>query len=301
MKSEFSNFFSPLQHGVSTEVGTDLLLHHIQILLEANSDWIALKTDAKNAFTSIHRSHLPQQVMKSFHILTNHVMQMYSGFCSLVFLQYNVPVILSSKEGIHQGDPLGPVLFSLGIQQTLVDLQSNFQAVRVLAYLDDVFLVGPAKHVLDAFSTLQPEFFKIGLEIQEAKCEIYCSHDKEDTSSEYTIHVSSEGIMILGTPIGKREYVARACSTIAEKMNDLCRQLVDLDNVQASMLLLRYCHTTRLNHLARGTSPETLEQAATIHDKQTKSMFSRLLGNVNISGNMWNQAICCQQDQEDLV
>ena len=29
MKSEFSNFFSPLQHGVSTEGGTDLLLHHI--------------------------------------------------------------------------------------------------------------------------------------------------------------------------------------------------------------------------------------------------------------------------------
>ena len=291
MKSEFSNFFSPLQHGVSTEGGTDLLLHHIQLLLEANNDWIVLKTDAKNAFNSIHRSHLLQQVMKSFPTLTNHVMQMYSGFGPLVFLQNNIPVILSSQEGIHQGDPLGPVLFSLGIQQTLVDLQSNFQAIRVLAYLDDVFLVGPAKHVLDAFSTLQPEFFKIGLEIQETKCEIYCSYDKEDTfSSEYTIPVSSEGIVILGTPIGKREYVARACSTIAEKGNDLCRQLVDLDNVQASMLLLRYCHTTRLNHLARGTCPETLAQAATIHDKQTKSTFSCLLGNVDISGNMWKQA-----------
>ena len=147
-------------------------------------------------------------------------------------------------------------------------------------------LVGPAKHVLDAFLTLQPEFFKIGLEIQETKCEVYCSHDKEDTSSEYTIPVSSEGIMILRTPIEKREYVARACSTIAEKGNGLCRQLVDLNNVQASMLLLRYCHTTQLNHLARGTCPETLEQANTIHNKQTKSTFSRLLENVNISGNM---------------
>ena len=291
MKSEFSNFFSLLQHGVSTEGGTDLLLHHIQLLLEANNDWIVLKTDAKNAFNSIHRSHLLQQVMKSFPILTNHVMQMYSGFGPLVFLQNNVPVILSSQKDIHQGDPVGPVLFSLGIQQTLVDLQSNFQAIRVLAYLDDVFLVGLAKHVLDAFSTLQPEFFKIGLEIQETKCEIYCSYDKEDTfSSEYTIPVSSEDIVILGTPTGKREYVARACSTIAEKGNDLCRQLVDLDNVQASMLLLRYCHTTRLNHLARETCPETLAQAATIHDKQTKSTFSCLLGNVDISGNMWKQA-----------
>ena len=122
-KSEFSNFFSPLQHGASTVGGTHLLLHHIQLLLEANSDWIVLKTDAKNAFNSIHRfHHLLQQVMESFSILTNHVMQMYSGFGPLIFLQNNVPVILSSQEGIHQGDPLGPVLFSLGIQQTLVNL-----------------------------------------------------------------------------------------------------------------------------------------------------------------------------------
>ena len=88
----------------------------------------------------------------------------------------------------------------------------------MLAHLDDFFLVGPAKHVLDAFSTLQPKFFKIGLEIQETKCEIYCSYDKEDTfPSEYTTPVSCEGIEILGTPIGKREYVARACSTITKK------------------------------------------------------------------------------------
>ena len=110
--------FSPLQHGVSTEGGTDLLLHHIQLLLETNSDWIVLKTGAKNAFNSVHCSHLLQHVMKSFPILTNHVMQMYSGSGPLIFLQNNVPVILSSQEGIHQGDPLGPVTSSVFFKHT---------------------------------------------------------------------------------------------------------------------------------------------------------------------------------------
>ena len=57
----------------------------------------------------------------------------------------------------------------------------------MLAFLDDVFLVGPAKHVLDAFSTLQPEFFKIGLEIQE-------------TNVKYTVHTTKETPSLLYIP-----------------------------------------------------------------------------------------------------
>ena len=79
-----------------------------------------------------------------------------------------------------------------------------------------------------------------------------------------------------------------SCSTIAEGGSELCKQLVDLDNVQGAMLLLRYCHTTRLNHLARGA--ETLEPAAMIHDQQTKSTFTPLLRFGDISDPSWVQA-----------
>ena len=117
MKSEFLNFFSRLQHGVATE-GGNLLLHHIQLLTVTG-----LKTGAKNALNSIPFATTSD---RTFPIVTSHVKQIYSGFGPLIFLQNNVPGILSSQEGIHQEDPLGPVLFSLGIQQTLVDLQSKF-------------------------------------------------------------------------------------------------------------------------------------------------------------------------------
>ena len=182
---------------------------------------------------------------------------------------------------------LGPVLFSVGIQQTLADLQSKFSETRVLAYLDDVFTTD---HVLAAFTTL-PEFSKIGLRIQEEKCEIYCPpHLQVSISSMSTIPVTSEGFKILGIPVGKTEFVSRSCSTIAEGGSELRKQLVDLDNVQGAMLLLRYCHTTRLNHLAQGVYPETLEPAAIIHDQQTKSTFTILLRFGNISDPSWVQA-----------
>ena len=61
--------------------------------------------------------------------------------------------MLRSQEGVHQGDPLGPLLFAMVIQQ-LVD------AVRVVCpnlalnswYLDDGVIAGSAKDVLKALT-----------------------------------------------------------------------------------------------------------------------------------------------------
>ena len=49
-------------------------------------------------------------------------------------------VTISSKEGIQQGDPLDPALFSVAIQPVLVALQHN-HVNMVLTYLDDTFTV----------------------------------------------------------------------------------------------------------------------------------------------------------------
>ena len=98
---------------------------------------------------------------------------MYAGFGPLIYLQGDSPVILSSEEGIHQGDPLGPVLFATAIQELLTKLQNDHPCVVVLAYLDDVFLVGPSDNVLAVFEDLKPMFHNIGLDIQDTKCEIY--------------------------------------------------------------------------------------------------------------------------------
>ena len=122
LKVLFGNFFAPLQHGIAKDGGVDLLLHHVQMLLESNDGWVVLKTDAKNAFNSVNRLHLLKQVSVNFPSIFNHVCQMYFGVGPLIFLQQNGPVILTSQEGIHQGDPLGPVLFSIAIHQALLDL-----------------------------------------------------------------------------------------------------------------------------------------------------------------------------------
>ena len=72
---------------------------------------------------------------------------------------------------------------------------------------------------------------------------------------------------MLGIPLGSSKFVTEACCSNAEKGDLLCNKLPDLNDVQSSMLLLRYCHVSRLNHLGRVIPPEMLHTAAAIHDE----------------------------------
>ena len=126
---------------------------------------------------------------------------------------------------------MGPALFSTGIHSVLSELQDLFPSVKVLAYLDDVFLVGLEDDVLSSLENLKPAFSSIGLQISTNKCEIYspsgslrsCGSDFDDIS------VSSDGTIILGAPIGSMEYVSTVCCQYAESGNGFvisCRSWV---------------------------------------------------------------------------
>ena len=194
-------------------------------------------------------------------------MEMYSGSSPLVYLMDNVSMVLSSEEGIHQGDPLGPVLFSLGIHNILTTIQCKFQDIVVLAYLDDVILVGSSLNVLDAFASLKQEFGNVELQIQDKKCELYCPLPLAVPDLLSTdISISHTENTILGIPIGSHDFISNVCIDVANSGNLFCQQLPDLNEPQGAMLLLRHCHANRLNHLARGVCLNSLQPAATIHD-----------------------------------
>ena len=111
-KEAFADYFTPIQHGVSTQNGTELVAHHIGLMLEVNQNWIVLKSDVRNAFNSISRCDMLKEVSKAFPDLFSHIQQMYGHSSSLVYLQGLSSIVIPSQEGVHQGDPLGPVLLA---------------------------------------------------------------------------------------------------------------------------------------------------------------------------------------------
>ena len=173
-KESVAAYFSPLQHGVAVEGGSELLLHHINLLIESHPNWVVLKTDLKNAFHSVERALLLPEVAKSFPDIFHHVHQMYSGFSPLVFNDGYNAHLLQSQEGFHKGDPLGPMLFSVALHPFLVDLQESRPSTRVMAYLDDMFFIGPLDDVLSRLNDVESSLKKLVLTLPMKNCELFC-------------------------------------------------------------------------------------------------------------------------------
>ena len=136
-------------------------------------------------------------------------------------------------------------------------LQDSHSSIRLLAYLDDVFMLGESEKVLSALDKFKSSFREVGLVVAEHKCEIYSPCHSVCQS----IPISSDGVITLGTPIGSASFVVEASLKIAREGE----KLTTFNDLQSAVLLLRHFHVSRLHHLARVIPPDTLHQAATKH------------------------------------
>ena len=86
----------------------------------------------------------------------------------------------ASETGILQGDPFGPVLFALTIDEAVRGVQSEFN----VWYLDDATLGGSPEGVHDDLVTLLDKLAAIGLEVNSSKCEIAILNDDSEEATE---------------------------------------------------------------------------------------------------------------------
>ena len=102
-------------------------------------------------------------------------------------------------------------------------------------------LLRGAKSVLAVFHDLKETFSAINLVIADKKCEIFSLSSLTAVEGFEGIPVSCEGALFRGSPIGSMSFVTSSCGTIAQSKLSLCDQLTKLDDVQSTLLLLRYC------------------------------------------------------------
>lgn len=125
VKQDALAYLQPLQVGVGTSGGCEGIIHALNSLVSScpREGFSILKTDFDNAFNSISREAF-------FNITRTHFPRIHN-FVTWIYGDDNHMVLrdgqrFTSKCGVQQGDPLGPLLFALVLQEVLKSLKERF-------------------------------------------------------------------------------------------------------------------------------------------------------------------------------
>lgn len=161
--------FYPHQYGVGIRKGSELIVHNVRNYLsrkiEANTPFVMLKVDFANAFNTVRRDVVLNEIRNEINELFPFVNQMYSANSNLFYGEHK----LISAEGMQQGDPIGPLGFSLAINKLVHSLKSELN----FWYLDDGCLIGEIKQIHEDLNTIIRHQDNHGLRLNISKCELF--------------------------------------------------------------------------------------------------------------------------------
>ena len=237
----------PSQFGVGTKGGVEPVARMIQLALEgllpSPFTHVAL-LDFVNAFNTLERTEIATAVKQHCPTLYRASRWAYNRPTPLVLAggQWT----LQLEQGVRQGDPLGPLLFSVGIRPLLERLSDSLGPQYILiAYLDDIYILGGPDSLelaQDFFQTAQPS-----IQLNMAKSKLVALEDARN-----------DGLQLLGTCLGPTEARERFLLAKIEAEERLMDFLTNLPH-QHALLLLRTSIQQNLRHLQRSLPSHDLQ------------------------------------------
>ena len=205
---------------------------------------------------------------------------------------HNIP----QAEGVEQGDPLSPLLFSLAVHASLRHANESLREGEYLfAFLDDVYTVTPKNRATEVARMVASRIHEhAGVEPKLGKFQIWSKGGGPEPEGidellegaprpadpiwTGDLEAERNGMVILGTPVGSPEFVQRFLGNRLDVQTRFWDRLKQVPDLQAAWLLLLYCAVPRANHLIRAISPDLVANYAQAHDDGIWATFLDLIG-----------------------
>ena len=240
----------PVQLGVGASGACESLAIGMQEVLNhppSSEPWVAVAVDISNAFNTLSRAAIVAGVKEFAPHLEPWTALTLGQETPLLLGESSIP----SRRGTQQGDPLGPILFCLGIHRAV----SSLPACGLWWnrwYFDDGCIVGPPLAVERAVSVLMPALARLGCEVNVTKSLVWgpgSSYIRSDSPRFPTLLSLAQvdfspdsGLLVLGVPVhppGQFAFVRSHLTTKVELLRDSCAKLRLLEDPQIQLGVLR--------------------------------------------------------------
>ena len=194
--------------------------------------------------------------------------------------------IIASAEEVQQGDPLGPLLFSLAIHPLLSSCKAEFR----VGYLDDLSLAGEISQVATEVDILQEEALKLGLSLNVSKCELISTLPLTFVPPALAgfCRVVAEDSVMLGAPLGPGLARDTVWESHSANLNRAEGRLSNLCAHDALALLKNSLSLPKLLFHLRCTFSGD-HPSLPLLDNKLRDMLRQIL-NVDLSDDQWEQA-----------
>jgi len=294
--SEFRTATMPHNYGLAEHGGTESIVHLLRDLTDTDPNLCITKIDGVGAFDHIYRASMLKKLheLPTAHRLLPFVMSAY-GTQSTYFwtdAQGNTHDIRQG-EGGEQGDALMPALFSLGIHDALENATRQLQpGERILAYLDDVYIVSVAARARILYDCVSNELLQqAGISVNTGKTECWgrCQGPAPPEIAVLNAPLPAEpvwkndlppefcGIEVLGSPLGTPEFINRILRAKLDEEHKLLDNLEHIPNIQTSWLLLFFCSCPRANYILRTVPPHLCQDYCEQRDETMRNTLAKLV------------------------
>jgi hypothetical protein len=218
------------------------------------------------------------------------------------------------KRGVPMGDPVSSLLYQLAMQPTLNKARASHRVPFLGSHIDDIFFVCRLSAVKPTYDDICKGASEVGVSFDNGKLRIYSPsplslpparaalQQLEDVGVPPTA-VSLDGILILGAPIGKHEFIVARTEGVAAKLQEATMKLLRVvergpprsqhrrgqknharfknptqHQLNNAYRLLTACIPPGLVYLQRTLPPDRTLAAATLVDESVAAAAISLMG-----------------------